>query len=427
MNTDEQFNLALSNALLFLQRRYPFWSYLVFKARIEASEKVPTAQINALGNITINPAFFLRWPMEMQAFLLAHEIAHVAFGVFWRGKDHDPELCNIAHDYVVNWLLHEDYCEDHNIPLTSPLPTLEDLSVLRRGQSLASTLKKSWVIPGGCFSAEIGPLSYEEAYARLHCDATFRENFGIGRDVDFSPPRMSGSNHQGEETSDGSVQGLGLSGGVKTIDALHDHWRCALASAAEAARMMGRLPAFIERAVNDVLQPRIPWTEKLGRCVKEGTARTKRNLSLPSRRPSPSPFIMGRDVSLGHDVAVAIDTSGSVSQEALKRAVAEAAGVLRATGNSLRFLSCDASVACFETVRSPRDFQLLGGGGTDFAPVFEALKRRPPRVLVYFTDLGGSFPPVPPKYQVIWAVYETAIHCAKPPFGTVIHVPVHAR
>ncbi len=46
-----------------------------------------------------------------------------------------------------------------------------------------------------------------------------------------------------------------------------------------------------------------------------------------------------------------------------------------------------------------------GGGGTNFIPVFEELKklRRPPEVLVFATDGCGPAPQVqPPGMSVIW-------------------------
>jgi predicted metal-dependent peptidase len=58
----------------------------------------------------------------------------------------------------------------------------------------------------------------------------------------------------------------------------------------------------------------------------------------------------------------------------------------------------------WETFVAPRQFK--GGGGTRFAPVFEAVEQAgwQPDLLVYFTDADGEFPTKVPSYPVIWLV-----------------------
>lgn len=406
------FNEAVSNALLFLQRRYPFWSFLLYKVSIVASEAVPTASINANGLVKINPGFLLALPLEMQAMLLAHEVAHLAFGIFWRGANHDRVLSNQAHDYVVNWMLHLDYCSDYSLKPQFSIASTKDMTLWAQGggaslKDCAATAQKSWVIPFGLLSEELGELSYEEVYALL-ASREKREQPDYDPDADWS---------------EGGAPPLDANGNPVPVDGLAEYWRSNLVEAAERARAMGRLPHHIDRAVNSSLQPRVNWTARLAMAVKAGQGRTKRSLCMPSRRPPLGDFISGREYQCGTDTAVAIDTSASISPEELERAIAEASGILRAAGTALRFISCDADVGSFRAVRNPRDFTLVGGGGTDFSPVFRALERRPPKTLVYFTDLQGTFPDRPPRYNVIWAIYDT-VSASPPPFGTIVRVPV---
>jgi len=62
-----------------------------------------------------------------------------------------------------------------------------------------------------------------------------------------------------------------------------------------------------------------------------------------------------------------------------------------------------------------------GGGGTSFVPVFEMVAEMglQPDMLVYLTDMAGTFPKVEPDYPVIWgSIYP----CDNQPFGEVVHV-----
>ena len=67
-------------------------------------------------------------------------------------------------------------------------------------------------------------------------------------------------------------------------------------------------------------------------------------------------------------VAVVVDTSGSVDDVLLGRALGEVDGALRALGVSdshVAVYSCDAAVHQVQRVRRARDARLAGGGGTD--------------------------------------------------------------
>ena len=50
--------------------------------------------------------------------------------------------------------------------------------------------------------------------------------------------------------------------------------------------------------------------------------------------------------------------------------------------------------------------KIVGGGGTDFRPVFEWVDRQgiQPELLLYFTDAEGEFPKEPPPFPVVWLI-----------------------
>ncbi|MCL6613874.1 MAG: VWA-like domain-containing protein, partial [Firmicutes bacterium] len=68
-------------------------------------------------------------------------------------------------------------------------------------------------------------------------------------------------------------------------------------------------------------------------------------------------------------------------------AVREARGVLLACGTKVTFMACDTAVHQLAEVKRWQDFTKLlkGGGGTDFRPAFEAVKKlkRKPDVVVF--------------------------------------------
>jgi len=62
-----------------------------------------------------------------------------------------------------------------------------------------------------------------------------------------------------------------------------------------------------------------------------------------------------------------------------------------------------------------------GGGGTDFAPVFDYADKNLPDIqcLIYLTDLQGSFPEAEPSYPTMWISNSTTDTA---PFGQVVRM-----
>jgi predicted metal-dependent peptidase len=108
------------------------------------------------------------------------------------------------------------------------------------------------------------------------------------------------------------------------------------------------------------------------------------------------------------NVAIVVDTSGSIDDTLLARALGEVDGALRGLGVSdaaVTLLACDAAVQTVERVRSARDARLAGGGGTDMrAGIATASSQRPrPDLIVVFTDGYTPWPDQPPPGSAVIA------------------------
>jgi predicted metal-dependent peptidase len=193
------------------------------------------------------------------------------------------------------------------------------------------------------------------------------------------------------------------------------------AEAAKAAAAQGRgsVPAGILRLANDLLKPpKVPWRKKLGtvarRAVAWAAGAVDHRYDAPSRRQAgighgPGLPVLSRLRQRVPRVALVIDTSGSMGDAELSRAVSETIGVVKAVGAAVQLYSCDAAVHAAAPVKSLADVarNLKGGGGTLFQPVFDALEKAQPKpdVLVFVTD-GGCFdaPKQPRGVKVVWVL-----------------------
>jgi hypothetical protein len=260
-----------------------------------------------------------------------------------------------------------------------------------------------------------------------------------GSDIHLGAPDGADDAPTREDTAPPSTEGIGSSSACGRFGPIRDKldpdfrtrpdpsaaddWTTRVV--ALKGQLAGKLPAGLEKAVEQVLRPRVPWPVLLRDFVSRSAGgryawlppsrrHVHRGLYLPSRRD---------DVLR---LAVALDTSGSTTGW-MSRLLAEIGGIVGAFGRyEVRLLQCDAAVASDETFDDTRPLavpamKVRGWGGTSFHPVFERLSRNPPQALVFLTDGFGHAPRAPPPYPVLWLLTPDGIPPAD--WGRVVTLP----
>jgi predicted metal-dependent peptidase len=208
-------------------------------------------------------------------------------------------------------------------------------------------------------------------------------------------------------------------------------WRRAVQSAKDAAKAMGKMPASLERFVDQLLTPKVPWEDKLRKSLAKKLGRDTTNWNRPNRRRLVTQGVIMptyRGFGAGH-IVFCVDTSGSMSDDELSQALGECDKILMdCNPERVTLIGCDARVETVTELQPGDTLQgniprIGGGGGTSFIPPFDYLadEGEKPETLVYFTDTGGTFPKDPPAFPVIWCCSED---WCEPPWGEVIHVEV---
>jgi predicted metal-dependent peptidase len=194
--------------------------------------------------------------------------------------------------------------------------------------------------------------------------------------------------------------------------------------ALNAAKRAGKLPAGLERLVNEILEPKVPWKEILSRFI-DGHAREDYCWSRPNARYMQRGIILPSLYSPGYgEVIMACDTSGSIDQKMLKEICSEVLGCLdmyqeKGQDPELLVLWCDTEVSA-QTVQDADELRPRGGGGTSFAPVFRYIEKHglQPKAVIYVTDgWCGDFGHEPPC-PCLWVLTEKN-RDFKPPFGEI--------
>jgi len=183
-----------------------------------------------------------------------------------------------------------------------------------------------------------------------------------------------------------------------------------IAAVQQAERRQGTVPTAVHRLVRFIRNPQLPWQEILRGLLSRGLNR-ERQWTPPNRRfVAQGLYLPGYSRQPRLDIAVAIDTSGS-TRRYLEYFLSELNGIVSAFGDyRLRLLQCNAAIQidAIYTPSEPLDpdaLEMIGGGGTDFRPIFECLRgSEPPHALVLFTDGKGTAPQEPPDYPVLWVL-----------------------
>lgn len=394
----------LTKAATRLQRQriallldHPFFGSLMMHLKPIETKQVPTFSTDG-KSLYYNPDFMEKLDDVQVRTVLAHEVLHPALLHPYRIGQRDLRKFNIAADYAIN-----NFLDNINTEAT------------KKGQAAPFPIATI----GGLVDHQYDNFSAEEIYNRLP-----EQPSGGGQ----QPGQGSGAGGKGQPQGPSSP-GEFTPGAADQAEAEEQEasWKVALKQAALAAKSQGKLPAEIERLVQELINPKVPWAEVL-RTFLTSASRDDYSWARPNRRYSGGDCIMPglHSPRLG-PIVVAVDTSGSIGQKEFDEFIAEVRGILfDCRPEKLILAQCDARVHDWrelEVFDDPATIKFKGGGGTDFRPVFDRVAEdviagQPPAAVVYLTDMQGTFPETDPGYPVLWA----ATTDTKGPFGITLQI-----
>lgn len=373
MNALEKITKARS--LLVLD--HPFFGSLALRLRLIEDNSFETTSVDGTS-LSYNPEFIDSLSVKETSGLVAHEVMHLALGHNWRIDDRNCQDWNIAGDYAIN----------------------------------TNLITAGFTLPKGHLTnPAYDNLSTEEVYLKIHMKLNKE---GQGQE---QPQQENQDQNKKDPGKCGSVMPTKSKTEAKEQKA---SWKAAVSQAIQISK--GNLPADLQRQVQEVLDPPQPWYVLL-RDFVEKSARNDYDWTRPNRRYIAQGIILPSLISEQlPEIIIAIDTSGSIDEKALSRFAAEASNVLGVYDTTIQILYCDTKVHKGETFTRadmPMKLNPVGGGGTDFCPVFDLIKKEDmaPACLIYFTDMYGRFPKKEPEYPTMWL---STSKDKKAPFGMTV-------
>lgn len=293
--------------------------------------------------IAYNPAFVKSLPIGQVKTVLAHEVMHCVYAHFARRGDRDPRRFNVAGDHVINLGLKKEKFEE---------------------------------VPGWPYDPQYEGMTTDHVYSLLP-----------------------------EDSKDDPIDNCADGGEQDPMEELE--WKMATVQAAKVAEQEGKLPQTLKRFVDELTQPKVDWRAMLRRFITE-ISKDDYSWMRPNKRFQALGFFLPSLYSetMG-EIAVVIDTSGSIDQPTLNEFGAEIKAIVaNVRPAKTHVIYCDSRVNHVD-VFDPNDelkFEAHGGGDTDFRPPFRYLEQNDirPVCLVYLTDLYGPTGESP-GFPVLWA------------------------
>jgi predicted metal-dependent peptidase len=397
---------------------HPFFATILLKHKLIPVEGMGTLGINGV-EIKYDPKWYAQYSPKVRLSLLCHEALHVSNLHHLRKGDRNHKLFNVACDYAINQFLDK-------APFELPQDKLLD--------------------------PKYAGMSSERIYSELHKEFSKKKDDDQSKQEDDDDNDNDDTSDSSSDSSDPDTNNDGNNNSInqmiddlyeKSIGEVEQHpnpqgvdeseleaeTKVMVKQAMSVAKAQGKMPDGIEAAFNELLEPVVDWRSLLARWV-EGFCGGDYSFSHPNpihiQRRMIMPSLRSEAFA---DIAVGIDTSGSMSDKDLQQAVSEVfAGLATFMENgqedaTLKIIYCDSRVQKVETIEHEGQVtKPAGRGGTLFTPVFDELQKDPPMGMVYITDgYGWDFPKVP-CCEVVWIITDTGDKHFSPPYGDVIHM-----
>jgi len=389
--------------------RHPFFGNMATRLRImSADDWCPTAAVDG-RNLYFNTQFFNAMSNKEIEFVIAHEILHCVFDHLERREDRDPQIYNIAADYIVNNTLVRDRIGE--------MPKLVDC--------FQDFKYENWT----------SEAVYDDIFGKYDEEQLKQLGELLDEHLDWGDNEGEGdSGSEGEDSNGNKISKKRPKYSKEDLRKIRDEIKENMISAAQTAGA-GNVPAGVERMIKELTEPKMNWREILRQQI-QSTIRHDFTFSRPSRKGWHTGAILpGQNFAQQIDICVSLDMSGSIGDEQAKVFLSEVKGIMD------EFKDYNVKIWCFDTkVYNEQDYsadsgddlsdyEIMGGGGTDFMCNWEYMKDNDiiPKKFIMFTDGYAWDSWGDDNYcDTIFVLHSHHDKNVQAPFGITAHYEEHA-
>jgi predicted metal-dependent peptidase len=364
---------------MLIEDKENFYGYFLLQMSREIKYDIttPTAVNFKLSRYIIyfNPYLFLNLTVEQMKSTIKHEIHHIISFHLNRAKNlkkkYSTLAINMAMDIVVNQ--HIEYLPPY-------ATTLEQINIK--------------------YSLKLQPYMTMEYYA-----AEIQQALSLLPEKDKSEEDDSKENNIEREYD---------------AERTHDLWEESTDNDEETLKNFtekfatladkGSIPAYLQGMLKALAgnKGEVPWNIYLKRIMGTLEGDKKKTVSRRSRRQPNRLDLRGELRGHTAKITLAIDISGSISQEEFYGAVKEVFNIVKTYKHEITLIECDTQIRQVYKVKSIYNIRERSstGGGTKFTPVFDYVNNTDTNILIYFTDGKGetNLKVTPKGYKVLWVI-----------------------
>jgi predicted metal-dependent peptidase len=371
--------LSLSKISKELLLKEPYYGFFLLMLNKFWDQRIPTACVGKNGinyQLRINEEFWTSLDDAKKMGLLKHELLHIAFNhLTMHFNFSDKRLANISMDLEINQYIDANMLPEGGITLES-YPELN-------------------------LNARAGCRYYYDALHKAQKDKDEKGTSGSpGMDklLNALGNGEDPTNHDWEIFDDLSEAER------KLVD--KQTQRVLNQAKEQTVKRQGTVPGEINGVIiiEEIVPPKFDWRGFIRRFTGISTrVFTKKIRRKENRRFSDNP---GLKIKMKQHMLLAIDTSGSVSDDELKEFMNEIHHIYK-TGVDITIVQCDTEIQSIEPYRGKHELKVSGRGGTYFDPVLSYFNENLKKFtsLVYFTD-GEAHASIKPRGNVLWVISE---------------------
>ncbi|SFJ50109.1 Predicted metal-dependent peptidase [Terrisporobacter glycolicus] len=380
---EEEYNrefFALVNKvnLSLMEDKDNFYGYFLFQMekiiRFDMTSATSVSFKGAKYVIYFNPIIFLELNIKQMETTIKHEILHIVSQHLIRGKDlknkYNTLAINMAMDVVVNQYL--NYLPPYAI-------TLEYINMK--------------------YNLKLDPYKTFEYYLeKIQTELDLQEEDDEGEEIDsnenvaveFDIEKTHDSWNESDEIDEKTLK--------EFTEKIADN------------SQKGSIPSYLEGMIKSLKSNKgeLPWNLYLKKLMGTVEANKKKTITRRNRRQPNRLDLRGELRGHRAEIAVAIDISGSISDEEFKQAIKEVLSIVKNYNQEITIIECDKEIRRTYKVKSVKDVKdrMATGGGTEFSPVFQYANNKNINLLVYFTDGKGEerLKVVPKGYNILWVI-----------------------
>lgn len=356
--------MKMRDAMLHLLLKQPFYGYVAASVTPTESEDVTT--IKMINDSSLKLIYNKQWyesiSNEIAIGVIIHELLHIILLHPYRRGRREKLLWTIACDMAVN---------EHISPELLPEDSVTVEVISKEIREKIPKLK----------SAEF----YYEVICKDESQFSFFELKDDIKVVLKSGLELAANRQMEDETSEINKSAL----------------KSMMSELIEQAQFEGEIPGAVSSFITDIYKSGdINWRNILRRFLTgKGKVIKRKSFKRESKRFENLP---GNKRTLGLNALIALDASGSISDNQLSQFYGELLKLKKITGAALMVTEFDTDCTKPVSIESyVREKKRYKSGGTDYRPVFELADTMGMALLLIFTDGEGTAPPEA-NQKVVW-------------------------